>query len=220
MKLVNFLQNLASQVRGGFALGIHINRIVDIAEYLPSLSQEDSPAYGQFLREVLQATITSGGDPRKLYPLLKENRDKLDDKLAQLLQRWATTILEDAKLDEAKYLAAVIVEFSRLTQQFPLGNKASNMEIVIIGYEVALTVYTRDAFPYEWAMTQNNLADAYNDRIRGERAENLEQAITCLHEALKVYTFEAFPYEWARAQNNLAVAYSGRIRGEQAENLE
>ena len=26
-------------------------------------------------------------------------------------------------------------------------------------------------------MTQNNLATAYNDRIRGDRAENIEQAI-------------------------------------------
>lgn len=40
-----------------------------------------------------------------------------------------------------------------------------------------LQVYTREAFPQQWATTQNNLAIAYRDRIRGERADNLEQAI-------------------------------------------
>ena len=87
-------------------------------------------------------------------------------------------------------------------------------------YQEALKVYTFDAFPEKWAMTQNNLANAYRNRIRGERAENLESAIACSQEALKVYTFDAFPVDWAMTQNNLANAYLYRIRGERAENLE
>jgi hypothetical protein len=39
-----------------------------------------------------------------------------------------------------------------------LGDKASNIEIAIAGYEVVLTVFTRQAFPQDWATTQNNLA--------------------------------------------------------------
>jgi len=38
-------------------------------------------------------------------------------------------------------------------------------------------VRTRQAYPEHWAVTQNNLALAYSDRIRGERAENLEQLL-------------------------------------------
>jgi CHAT domain-containing protein len=45
------------------------------------------------------------------------------------------------------------------------------MEIAITGYEVALTVYTREALPQSWAMTQNNLANAYRERIKGDRDE-------------------------------------------------
>ncbi|MEA5600376.1 CHAT domain-containing tetratricopeptide repeat protein, partial [Nostoc sp. UHCC 0252] len=45
----------------------------------------------------------------------------------------------------------------------------------------------------DWAGTQNNLATAYKDRIRGERAENIEQAIAAFQLALQVYTREAFP---------------------------
>ncbi|NMG23077.1 CHAT domain-containing protein, partial [Brasilonema bromeliae] len=77
-----------------------------------------------------------------------------------------------------------------------------------------------DAFPVDWAGTQNNLANAYSNRIRGEQAENLEVAIACYQDALKVFTFDVFPYEWARTQNNLGLAYHDRIRGERAQNLE
>ncbi|WP_141699919.1 CHAT domain-containing protein, partial [Nostoc sp. KVJ20] len=87
-------------------------------------------------------------------------------------------------------------------------------------FQKALKVYTFDAFPQYWAMTQNNLANAYSQRIRGERAENLEQAIACFQKALKVITFDAFPEDWAGTQNNLGLAYHDRIRGKRAENLE
>ncbi|MBE9072939.1 CHAT domain-containing protein, partial [Microcystis sp. LEGE 08355] len=81
-------------------------------------------------------------------------------------------------------------------------------------------VYTRDSFPSEWAMTQNNLGVAYSNRIRGEKAENLELAIVAYNQSLEVYTRDSFPEQWAMTQNNLGNAYSDRIRGEKAENLE
>ncbi|MBE9004236.1 hypothetical protein IQ259_04135 [Fortiea sp. LEGE XX443] len=54
---------------------------------------------------------------------------------------------------------------SHLIQQFPLGDKASNMEIAITGYEVALTVYTREALPVGWATTQNNPVLSLSENI-------------------------------------------------------
>jgi tetratricopeptide (TPR) repeat protein len=100
-----------------------------------------------------------------------------------------------------------------------MGDKADNLDKAIATYTEVLKVYTFDAFPKQWAATQNNLALAYSDRIIGEKAENLEKAIAAYQEALKVYTFDAFPQEWARIQNNLAIAYSNRIRGDKAENI-
>jgi predicted LPLAT superfamily acyltransferase len=73
------------------------------------------------------------------------------------------------------------------------GEKAENIELAIASYTAALTVYTRDAFPENWAMTQNNLATAYSNRIRGEKAENIELAIASFTAALTVYTRDAFP---------------------------
>ncbi|MFM6435966.1 MAG: tetratricopeptide repeat protein, partial [Microcystis panniformis] len=94
----------------------------------------------------------------------------------------------------------VIVYFSELIQQFPLGNIAANKEVAITGYEIALTIFTFDAFPQEWAAIQNNLGAAYTNKIRGEKAENLERAIAFYNEALKVRTFDAFPQDWAATQ--------------------
>ncbi|MFM7405753.1 MAG: CHAT domain-containing protein, partial [Cuspidothrix sp.] len=116
--------------------------------------------------------------------------------------------------------AGVVGNFSNLIQQFPLGNKANNMEIGITGYEIALNVYTRHTSPENWATLQNNLGNAYSDRIRGDKAENLENAVKAYTAALEVYTRHDFPVDWAMTQNNLATAYWDRIRGDKAENLE
>jgi hypothetical protein len=41
--------------------------------------------------------------------------------------------------------------------------------------------------------TQNNLGEAYRNRIRGEKAENIEAAIASYTAALTIYTPDAFP---------------------------
>ncbi|MCL1470440.1 CHAT domain-containing protein, partial [Argonema antarcticum] len=83
------------------------------------------------------------------------------------------------------------------------GERAENIEKAIEFYTAALTVRTRDAFPENWARTQNNLANAYSDRIRGERAENIEKAIRCYREALEVRTPSAFPLDCLDTGRNL-----------------
>ena len=100
------------------------------------------------------------------------------------------------------------------------GDRGDNLETAIAFSEAALQVYTRQAFPQYWAMTQNNLATAYSDRINGDRGDNLEKAIKCYKAALQVYTCQAFPQYWAGTQNNLATTYSDRIKGDRGDNLE
>ncbi|TAF95940.1 MAG: CHAT domain-containing protein [Oscillatoriales cyanobacterium] len=100
------------------------------------------------------------------------------------------------------------------------GSPAENLEQAIGFYDAALTVYTFEDFPEDWAMIQNNLAVSYLYRINDSRAENLEQAIAFYEAALTVHTLEDFPEYWAMTQNNLAAAYSNRIKGSRAQNLE
>jgi hypothetical protein len=177
-------------------------------------------AYLIFLAEVLQAGARSP-DPQKLYPLLRANLDKLDQNFAQLLRRWATALLPMADdRAQARAIAAQIGNSSNAIGRFPLGSRANNLEIEIAGYEAVARVFTRREFPEQWAALQNNLGNAYSDRIKGDRAQNLEQAIACFENALQVRTLQQYPEQWATLQNNLGSAYSDRLRGDPADNLE
>ncbi|WP_044170170.1 hypothetical protein [Kamptonema formosum] len=190
-----FLQEFSAQ----------LSAVIDQAS-APTVTPED---YINFLGEVLQL-VSENPDPQAVYPLLRENADKLDGFLAQLLQSWATTTLPDVDPEEGQGIAGAIGNFSNLIQQFPEGDKGSNLEIAITGYEIASGVFTRDSFPEVWAGTQNNLAVAYTDRVFGERADNLDRAISCYENALQVYTLQAFPEQWKRTQRNLALAQEQR----------
>ena len=90
----------------------------------------------------------------------------------------------------------------------------------IEAFEAVLRIFNREAFPQEWAVTQNNVANTYRDRTSGDRADNLEKAIAAYEGALSVWTRETAPQGWATAQFNLALAYHNRTKGDRAENLE
>ena len=190
----------------GHLLGVYPNASVT--------SQEN------FLVQLLRVTEESRGNPQIVYPLLEANQALLDKNFPSVLDNWARATLPQKKPKRTKVIAGAIFEFSTLVQQFPLGNRAINLEIAITGYKVILKIFTRDASPIDWAATQNNLGAAYSDRIVGDRAENLEIAIKAYKAALLVRTREALPSQWAETQNNLGNAYIKRIFGDRRENLE
>jgi len=205
-QIINWLKSLATQPR----------EYLDSPRITPDLN-----AYRQFLKKVLLAIVDSSSDPQVVYPLLAANTDKLNENLSELLRlARVTNALAEEEADMAKSVAGAIGEFSNLIQQFPLGDKASNVEIAITGYEIILTVFTRTAFPQEWATLQINLGNAYSLRIKGDKADNLEKAITAYTAALEIYTRTTFPQEWVIIQLNLGSAYRNRIKEDKAENLE
>jgi CHAT domain-containing protein len=171
----------------------------------------------RFLVEIVQLIAQTQGNRAKVYEFFRANVRRLDEVLLRVLPDVFVMLVQQI---DPSAVAAVFVMLGNLIQQFPLGNRMLNLEMGIVAYEQALQAYTRDAFPEQWAGMQNNLAAAYNKRIRGERADNLERAIKAAEQALQVYTRDAFPKQWAMTQNNLAAAYNKRIRGERADNLE
>ncbi|WP_013320659.1 CHAT domain-containing tetratricopeptide repeat protein [Gloeothece verrucosa] len=195
------------------------NWALSLGEYL-NRQEVNIEEYQKFLQEVLQAEYESKSNVAVVYPILERHQHLLNDTFAQVLQQWARNVFSGSNTEEAAAFAGVIQNLCNKFQQFPRGSRANNLEIAITGYLTLLELYTREAFPVDWATTQNNLGAAYSDRIRGERAENLELAIAALNLSLEVYTRDAFPEDWARTQNNLGAAYNYRIRGERAENLE
>ncbi len=196
--------------------------LINLAEELSLfMGNTNSPEdYYKFLMGVLQAVLKSQGNPQIVYPLFQQNLDKLDENLANILKNRVTATLKELSLEAAIYMAAVIAEFGNLILQFPQGSRKNNLEISIATSQATLEIYTREAFPEQWAGTQNNLANAYKDRIKGEKAENIERAIRFYQATLEIYIREAFPEKWAMTQNNLANAYSNRIKGEKAQNIE
>ncbi len=171
----------------------------------------------KLLMQVLQATSDSSGDPNVVYPILQAHVNWLDQGFLDLLNSWGSEALAQSDLEKVQTIASVIGNFSTLILQFPLGFKAINVEIGILGYELALQVLTRDALPIEWAMTQTNFGNAYLYRIRGERGENLERAIAAYELALQVHTRDALPWNHAETQFNLGLALTDIRRLPEAE---
>lgn len=157
------------------------------------MNEDRQSAYLNLIEELL--TCPSGEETE----ILNTNSDLVDAGL--------TATLPNLEIEQAKSIAGYLVNFSNRMQEFPLGNRANNLEIAIAGYGIALTVFTRERFPQDWAMTQNNLGAAYSNRIRGEKAENLEAAIDCYREALKEYTRERFPQNHTETLFNLGLVY-------------
>ncbi|MCT7973417.1 CHAT domain-containing protein [Laspinema olomoucense] len=170
--------------------------------------------------EILESEINSKSDPQVVYPILQKYQDQLDLDFAETVSQWFHYQLDPNDIEKNKDLANNLHDFGKDMWEFPLGSRANNLEIAIAVYRAALEVRTRDAFPEDWADTQNNLGLAYGERIKGERSQNLEDAISAYREALEVRTRDTFPQSWAKIQNNLGNAYCNRIKGERSQNLE
>ncbi|MDO8530856.1 MAG: tetratricopeptide repeat protein [Dehalococcoidia bacterium] len=97
--------------------------------------------------------------------------------------------------------------------------REDNLLLAIEAYGRALLFYTRQRFPVQHAMTQNNLGIAYRSLgdVR-DREANLGMAVAAHQESLKVYTHAAFPVQHAATQNNLGNAYGdlGDVRDKEA----
>ncbi len=195
----NFLRNVANQL--GEFLGMN----------------EDNRQYVEFIQQLLQAEYESNSDRAVVYPILVQQKHLLNGRFAKILQQEAENLIAQYP-EETRNIIGTIENLSIDIQNFSHGNRVNNIEIAITGYQIVLR--NQEPGSEQWAKTQNNLGNAYSDRIRGERAENLELAIAFFSSSLEVRTRAAFPQDWARTQNNLGLAYFDRIRGERAKNLE
>lgn len=175
-----------------------------------------------FLGEILWAISQNKSNPQALVRLLKANLDQLNDDFYEQFNYWINfSLLNNDSITEQVILVGLgIVDFCTLLGQFPLGNRAINLEISITGLEAATKIFTCQIVPEIWANIQLNLAPAYRHRIRGNRADNQEKAIAVCNNALLIYTRDGFLQEWASLQSNLGLVYTDRIIGDKAENLE
>ena len=173
-----------------------------------------------FLAETLQLVAVSGGNSEQVYPFIVLTQKQLNEVMLQALPFAFNRWIDARNLHQQRFIAKTFVDFADLIQEFPLGQRALNLEGAIQAYELALQVFTRTRSPWQWVLIQNNLAIAVRERIQGNQAENLERAIHICQQTLQICTRTRFPTQWALLQINLALAYSDQIWGDRAENLE
>ncbi|MBP0020828.1 MAG: CHAT domain-containing protein [Cyanobacteria bacterium SBLK] len=194
--LLNFANELQSHLR-------ILHNITQLQDYL----------------QFIQALLRSEGeeDKQKVQMLLRQNLNLLDLRFAEILTGIATHVIEEhPEIKDA--LINLIENVCIKINEFPLGNRANNLEIAIFGYQFVMQ--SRNEKSRLWAHTQNNIANAYLYRIKGNKGENLEKAIAAYQLALTIRTQQDFPVDFARIQNNLATAYLYRIKEDKGENLE
>jgi hypothetical protein len=114
----------------------------------------------RFAAEIVQLIAQTQGDRKQIYSFFQSNRTRLNSELLAALPILFKDLVSN---NQPEFIAAVFAEFGNLIQQFPLGNRMLNLELGIAAYQLALQVYTREAFPEQWAATQNNLATAYTN---------------------------------------------------------
>lgn len=149
-------------------------RLVVVAQSTALFTQEDF-----FIADQLRPFI------EQVRSLIREDRNQ---------QRWSSPIYA-----EVSYMLACALSICGLqTGEYAL------LEEAIVIYREVLKEWTRNRAPYEWARTQDNLAQTLY--ILGESESGtvrLEAAMAAYREALEVWTHDSTPFDWARAQRGL-----------------
>ena len=206
----DFLRNIASQI--GELLGMNKEADRDSSE------DENYQNYQNFILELLQTEQDSEGDVAVIYPMLAKRQHLLNERFAEILKQLIENLIANEPPEVIESILTNLENLSIDIKNFPSEKRADNIEIALIGFKLILN--KRELGSKKYAETQNNLGNAYRERIKGEKADNIEDAIAFYQNALKVRTREAFPKDWAMTKSNLATAYNQRIRGERADNLE
>jgi CHAT domain-containing protein/tetratricopeptide (TPR) repeat protein len=188
LEIADFLENLARQ----------------LTEYLQEdRDSSDSEAICEFLTELLQA-VCENPTPEFIYPILESKKQYLNPTLAELLQSWAEADLSqllNTQPEEAEFKAGVILNFSKLIQEFTLGNLRHNLEISIIGYKATLIVFSSDRLPEFRSHILYMLGNAYSSL-----AEMGVESKTNLQEAIKYYKEDVLISTKLKLDQNLVVS--------------
>lgn len=128
-----------------------INLFIDIIRLFTArlrlLSKSHSKNQLKILIQLLQLTADSQGSSEQFYSLLQAHQDLFNHNCPTLLNNWVKSRLLELGSEKARNLAINIVTFSNLIQRCPLGLQKIHLEVAITGYNLALEVLTRDAFP-------------------------------------------------------------------------
>jgi hypothetical protein len=175
---------------------------------------QGTDAARQFLLETLQLIEEKHFDPQQIYPLWAQQQAQFNPELLVVLPTAAAQVFE-GDAERRAFMAAVLITFGNLINQFPLGERWLNLELG--NRRLPASADGDDAgchLPVEWATTMNE---------SGARLQGPHPRRPCRQyrtgdrpptsQALTVRTQETpCPFEWADTMNNLALAYKDRIQ--------
>ena len=143
----------------------------------------DPAPYLELLRNLQQI----GGNIRVSWrQILLENLALLNPNLLRVAAALVAGWQDEEDKAIAEQGAGFLVNLAVIISELPRGNRRVMQELVIGLDRLILEVYTLAAYPEQYASTQNNLGNAYKNRIEGERRANLELAIQAYEAALEV----------------------------------
>jgi len=172
-------------------------------------SQRDEQA-AQHLQQVATARLTSAAAARAANGDLQQVQ--LNFVMAQAYYRKAMELLPPSDREHrGKYLNRLGTSL----QEAGIHTKGADIQNFLGGsvaaYREALTVYTIEQLPQQWAATQNNLGATLRDqgpRTWGEAGKG--QAITAYELALEVRTRDTLSVQWEQTMSNLKIAKNAR----------
>ncbi len=186
--MIRWLQDFVSQLIAARGLGAGSTEI-------------DESEHNLFFQESIGAVRDSKGDGRIVHRFLNAHQHLFDPTFGKSLPALAAQFLNESKGKSRSSRASLINSLAVDLQQFPRGDRAQNLEIAIECYQQTLFVYTHDAYPEDWAKTQENLAILYT-----EEGQN-ELAIRYYQQALEIFTPEASPINALKANWGLGNIY-------------
>lgn len=159
----------------------YINRAVDI------LRREDLPellAQAQYRRGILLYTWAKSGNPQFFRGAL--------DSFKEALRTFSREDAPEVFADIQQYLGVIYSEMPDEEQK-----KSIWAGISASSFQQALAFYTREAYPYEYAMICSNYANALNKYPEAVHTDNHEKALFFYTEALAIRTAAEWPVERA-----------------------
>ena len=147
------------------------------------------PLWEPLLEAVRQAPTdllpkTTEAHARNALVRAQEQRRIQNAATAVVLYTWLLSATHDDREESARLQYHLGLAYWGL----PSGDRAANLQHAITCYEAALRVFTREAFPSDWAMTQQNLGVAYSELSTGDRGANLQRAIAYYQAALQTFS--------------------------------
>lgn len=131
----------------------------------------------------------------------------------EILSWWGEIGLDERDLEhiDAKTWARAHATLAKALLDTPFLARAPALALAMAHFEAALSVFTSDEFPRDWAQTQIEMGSAQRalagECSEGAKEDYLKAAIERFRAALRVATPQAAPREWGEIHIHMAAAH-------------